>query len=799
MRILLVCLGLVLCGIRSNAQITDTTLWSPNGPVNAIALKDSLLFVGGNFDQVAPVTGNFIALDSSNAILATNFPKVNGKINCMIRDTQGFIYVGGLFGKVGNIDCFNLFRLTPQGNVDVNFIPNPNGEVFDLSIGWNTLFIGGDFTIFGGETRLRGAAITLDDDSITPFDPNADGPIYSLCPDVVGFSVIVGGDFTSVGNGVISYLGKLDPINGTYRGWGNSVWTAIPQVFGPVKSISIFHNKLFVAGDFLAFASYNSPGIGLLDLTSGVVQQQYNAQLNGFVKDVEIIGDEIFIAGNFTTSHSLSRMHLACLDTLLNLKAWNPSADGVVYDIAPNEDSTSLYVAGTFHKIGTDTCYNAGKVLLDSLGTVIVWNPKLNNGATSILPANIAGKVWIGGDFSGAGGVLRKNLCSININSKIATNWNPIVDLPVNCLAIDNTNLFIAGSFNTINGLSRSKLASMDISSGSLNAFNPGINGAVRTMVSDNTNLFLGGNFTTLGNQSRNNIGSVNISTGSATLWNPGSAGTVNKIILDNNNVYVAGFFTQCGGQFRDNLARLSKSTGLADWSWVCNTDDGIYDIDLFNDQLYLGGWFLNVSGQSRNYFAAVDTTTGNLLPFNPVIGNYIHGFARWNNDLFIAGAFTVVNGNLIKPYLCNYDLGDGLYDAWSPSPNSFPETMQVSQNQLYVGGNFATIGYKYHPNLAMLNIAWVTDVTENGIFPEPIIIWPNPSTDQIHIDFSEQNNTYLSVEIFDTNGKIVKKVTPVPYSKMLTLEIGNLSAGIYLIQLLDSKGNSRVARFVKQ
>lgn len=801
---LLVILIFLLTGIRVFSQVADTSLWAPNGPVNTIFLKDSLLFVGGDFDQVSPVTGNFIAVDSASAVVAAPFPFVNGKVNCLMRDpASGNIYVGGLFSKVGNTDCFNLFRLTPQGNFDPSFLPNPDGEIFGFEIAWNTLYIAGRFSYFEGYARGNGAAVFLANDSLTPFDPASDGPIYAFAADYYYNTLVTGGDFQHLGGGNIAYVGKVNPNTGNYIPYGNSFWTAIPQVFGPVKTIKVLHRRIYIGGDFYTFAGFPSPGIGVLDSYNGNwlhPNNLYNTDLNGFVSDIEIINQKVYISGNFTTvdSGAYIRNRLACFDTMLRLLSWNPNVSGNVNGMALSPDSSAMYIAGNFHLLGNDTAYNAGKVLLDSAGTTVLWNPALNDEALSIIPSNLPGRVWIGGKFTGAGGELRKNLCAINTTTRAATAWNPKVNSPVTTLYADDHSLFVCGNFSTINSQPRNKIAAFDLASLTLNSFDPGVNGFVRTMIADSTDLFIGGNFTVAGGQTRNNLAKINKATGLVETWDPGCAGTVNKLLLEGNDLFVGGYFSQCGGQMRDNLAKISPVTGLADWSWLCNTDDGIYDMDIYNGQLYIGGWFHIVDGQARNYFAAVDTMNGAVLSFNPYINNYIRGFVRSGDDLFITGPFSTVTSSDLRPHLCNYDLGDGQFDAWAPSPDNFPVTMQATQNELYAGGDFVNIGYHFHPNLCLFNIAWVT-----GIQPEEqpagLFLYPNPADEFISVSFEGPWNGEKMLRVFDSNGKLVTEKTWNADVQAYILNTTALSPGIYLLEIRDKNGNRSVERFIRR
>ncbi len=789
---------------NASAQFCDTTLWIPNGPVNSILLRDSLLYVGGTFSQVSPDVGHFVAVDSSTGSVVPPFPLVNGKIDCMTKDSVGRIYVGGLFSTVGQFACSNLFRLTPQGFFDPTFLPNPDGEVFSITFCFNTLFIGGDFSTIDGYARQRGAAfgktvadslLPFNADSLLPFDARSNGPIYSMYPDTMGHFIIVGGDFSSIGGSAVYpfnfNIAKLYLSSGDFVGV-NVPWTATPRIDGPVRSIRMVGTRIYIGGDFTSFGTLQRKGFASLDLNTGNVTLQ-NAGLDGTVRDIETIGTQIYFGGNFSVVAGHTRHNLACIDTSLNVLPWNPSASGPVYDLSL-WDSTAFCVGGNFNKLGNDSCYFAG--IIDTSGFVHPIDPLFDAPVYAVMPATAGLKFWACGDFNGAAGVFRQNFATININTRRPNNWAPNFNNAVTTLYADSTQLFVAGNFSAAANQGRVGIASFDFAANSLTAFNPGVNGLVRTMTSENSKLYIGGNFSTVGNQTRNNIACIDIPTSQPTVWNPNCAGTVNKLILDGNHLYVGGFFTQVGGQFRQNLARVSTSTGLSDFGWSSDTDDGIYDMDFYNGQLYIGGWFQNVAGQPRTYFACVDSTSGSLLAFNPNLDNYIRTFVRWNGDFFLSGSFSVVNGNNIRPHLCNYDLGSSQFSSWSPSPNVFATTLQPSQNWLYIGGSFSSVAYHYHPNLAMISVNYVTGITENDSQKPELLVWPNPANDFVFVSVGE--NKMKTVEVMDVTGKILSEEKINATDGIFKIDFSNFVSGIYLIRVVDENGNARSEKVIK-
>jgi glucose/arabinose dehydrogenase len=78
-----------------------------------------------------------------------------------------------------------------------------------------------------------------------------------------------------------------------------------------------------------------------------------------------------------------------------------------------------------------------------------------------------------------------------------------------------------------------------------------------------------------------------------------------------------------------------------------------------------------------------------------------------------------------------------------------------------------------------------VIDCTDD----DPVIIVPNPATDYLNIIFSLQENEPAEITIYDLSGKLTsRKNLSVLGCMQLTVNIANLSAGVYTVQIKNSK-----------
>src|SRR5687767_3888434 len=106
--------------------------WVPDGPVNAIIETNGIVYVGGVFDYVGRVSETGTALDLVAGTTDLDFPKFKGAIKTTITDGAGGWIVGGLFSSVGGLPVTNLARIRANRTLDTNWTPNPNGPVLAL-------------------------------------------------------------------------------------------------------------------------------------------------------------------------------------------------------------------------------------------------------------------------------------------------------------------------------------------------------------------------------------------------------------------------------------------------------------------------------------------------------------------------------------------------------------------------------------------------------------------------------------------------------------------------------------------
>src|SRR5207253_837142 len=138
-----------------------------------------------------------------------------------------------------------------------------------------------------------------------------------------------------------------------------------------------------------------------------------------------------------------------------NLTSWNPSASSTVGAIAAS--GANVYVGGYFATIGgRSRPYLAA--LSVTTGVATGWNPAPAGpttyvGAVDVLAVS-AETVYAGGHFTNIGGMPRNFLAALDVNTGLATSWNPDIGTPactgcqvIRTLQVSSNTVYVGGSF----------------------------------------------------------------------------------------------------------------------------------------------------------------------------------------------------------------------------------------------------------------------------------------------------------------------------------------------------------------
>jgi uncharacterized delta-60 repeat protein len=217
--------------------------------------------------------------------------------------------------------------------------------------------------------------------------------------------------------------------------------------------------------------------------------------------------------------------------------------------------------------------------------------------------------IYVGGQFSRAGGLVANNIAKWNGSAWMAMGAG--VNSYVLALAVDSAgNVYAGGGFDQAGGTPANWIAKWNGSAWS--ALGSGMNQQVNALTVDNNDhVYAGGTFTTAGGTFANYVAKWDGST-----WSPLDTsldGQVLALTADNaGNIYAGGYFGHAGSLVTNGVA---KWDGTA-WSALgAGVNSGVYALAVdAGNNLYAGGFFTAAGGVSANYIAKWNGTAWSPL-----------------------------------------------------------------------------------------------------------------------------------------------------------------------------------------
>lgn len=710
-------LAVVLCGLAtvtvSAADLRDE-VWVANGPVytSVVSTDQAVLYLGGDFDYLGPVTGSGVGMDDGGQGAADfTFPRVNGPVRAVVADGSGGWFIGGEFSQVGGLARGNLAHIDSLNNV-TPWAPEADGAVRALALAGGTLYIGGEFTRIGGAGRNRIAAVVAASGAVAAWMPEADGAVHTLLLD--GPTVYAGGAFGQIGGAARNRIAALDATGGAATAWN-------PDANGAVRALALNGATLYAGGDFTRIGGVDRNHIAALDTASGAATA-WNPDADGAVRALALSGATLYAGGEFSTVDGGSRAYLAALDTAQTAAGaidtgWNPAPNGAVRALLLN--GATLYAGGEFTAM--DGLERSRLAALDTGGgasaiTHALWNPGAG-GAVDALAQSGGGVLYAGGEFMSVNGVTRRNIAALDLATGAATAWDPDANGAVRALLLNGATLYAGGDFTAIAAEVRNRLAALNAATGIATTWNPGANGSVHALAlaTGAGSLYIGGTFTTLGGLPRNWLGQVSLVNGSATSWDPSpAAGTgVYALAVDGSTLYVAGDLQVIDGEARDRIAAFDTAIPEIT-AWTPHIDDGsVRALAFYPDSniLYAGGDFTSVAGGAQVGLVALDPADDAALPWNPRLDGPVRALVRAFDRtlLYVGGDFTSVAG-VSRNRVTALAVADGTVDArWVVDMDGLVMSLALVRgpaadgHMLYAGGSFATANGAARQALAAL------------------------------------------------------------------------------------------------
>lgn len=246
-----------LARFKADGALDPTFAPSVDAAVRALAIGvDDAILAGGDFESIdGAARARLARFTADGALAATPTLSFNDSIHALLVLTDGRVVAGGAFTSVNAQPSSRLVRLALDHTLDPTFAPDPNDTVYALlSQSDNKVVAGGAFTIASDTVRNRAARFytdgSLDADFAPAANEEASQQVTTIAIQPDG-RILVGGSFTQ-------YVGQPRLRLARFLPDGQLDATFNPGANNEVQALAIQPDgKIIVAGNFTQIAGQN--------------------------------------------------------------------------------------------------------------------------------------------------------------------------------------------------------------------------------------------------------------------------------------------------------------------------------------------------------------------------------------------------------------------------------------------------------------------------------------------------------------------------------------------------------------
>ena len=423
--------------------------------VNAVSVRNGVVYAGGQFHAIGGMTRNYIAaIDSASGIPTGWNPNTNLDVNS-IAVSDSVIYAGDLFGTVGGLPRAGIAALDKATGAPTPWRSDAvGGVVHVVAVSGGTIYAGGEFSMIGTTPRRYLAAIDVATNTGAALGSESRRP--DQCPRARRLDPVHGRRF------------QLDRRSAATDAGGDRHRAPVSLCRGTPESAAIRHPTSWLSasaghrcmwGQLLGRGGQLRNNLACLGAGSALSTPWNPDVYNEFgpteVDCVTTDGSRVYIGGRFTSVGSTPRAHLAAIDatTGLAVPGWRPDPDGqVVY--AVEVYGSQLYFSGIFTHAGGSVRNNIAAVDRIS-GALTSWPSRVGSGGAHYALGAGDGVIYAG-DYG---------LCERDTVAGASNAWTGNIFGDVAAILVDGPRVYAGGSFQVGNLAVLSSFGVLDVPS----------------------------------------------------------------------------------------------------------------------------------------------------------------------------------------------------------------------------------------------------------------------------------------------------------------------------------------------
>lgn len=480
---------------------------SAGSPINTFKLVDSILYVGGDYDIYNHLHSFFKVHIPSGipSSLPAQF-QMEDVYTLDASEDKRRIYIGG-FGGAPYDESSNGYCMDAQTGallftIGANItIPPPKmtldeaAAILSIKVHGSNVFVGGRFSVAsvkGNGVTQKGIFVFKDGTGqIDNVLNNCNGFVTSIHAE--GSQVYIGGEFSAIGGQTKTNFAIFDTLS-------QAIKLNTKSFSDHVNTMSFHNSSMFVGGSFNSVDGVTRNGFAAFDVNTGQISSWVPNIYSNELTDMKAKGDTIFMAGVFGqpgNSHLLGGL-VAVNGVSGQYYTGTPQLHPKAWDLLIDGDN--LYVGGVNGNYGN---HDLVKINIPTLNQYTTWKPNPDFDVKSIQKKG--NKIYVTGDNRRDNprvirGYVAEIDDSIGLRTKVfelspTAVTNDLNWISKSCLIGDK--LFITGLFNKIKGAERYSFAAISISDGGLLPTNINLKGSASAsdMKSLNGNLYVSGSF----------------------------------------------------------------------------------------------------------------------------------------------------------------------------------------------------------------------------------------------------------------------------------------------------------------
>ena len=579
-------------------------------------------------EAMAAVSGQiYVAFDFGEPTLLRFDPSIDDWINLGVNFEDIYalhadgdrLLVGGNFESIAGVPANDIAVYSPNQGNTWSALGNAIDEgVLTLTSDADYIYAGGFFSMVGGVATDHVARFSRATQSWERMGQGvvSPGPVRQLR--VVDGELYAGGDFSSIDGIQANHVARFDASLNRWQALGSGVG----ELGTFILASAVVGSDLYLGGSFREVNGQSQPGIARLHAPTRSwlpVGEGITGAANDVIEEIVTSGDLALIRGNFTQIGGTAASQFAQMDCTTH--EISPLGGAVSPQFSFNytamaADSQYLYLGGGFFDIGG---VPAARVARFNLATR-VWEGLPGGGPNNfVYDLHIDGNyLYAAGAFTSAGGISARHIARYNL---LSNTWETLgsgvqngTDNRVYVITSSDSGIFAAGDFNEAGGVPASKLALFDPLSGNWSAPGGDARGRTFAMTVVDRALYVGG-LNSPGPTFRYHLAKLDLLTGE---WSaPGGTSNVNRdintLIYRNQALLVGGTFSQMSDIPLASIASLDPGSG----EWTAMGEGVSYGLGIYpatikamaacGDKIVVGGNFNLAGGEISPHIALLD------------------------------------------------------------------------------------------------------------------------------------------------------------------------------------------------